>query len=454
MRTVSCVANPQLDAEGRVCGYVGVCMDVTASKESENRLRRYADELTTRGRELEAARAEAEAASLAKSEFLANMSHEIRTPMTAILGYADLLDEHTAGDEEAGRLLAVVRRNGRHLHELVNDILDLSRIEAGRMEVAAEECRVLDIIEEAMSVVAPRAEEKGLALRLEREFPLPVATRTDPLRFKQILVNLLSNAVKFTEEGSVTVRAGYREEPEPKLVVSVSDTGIGMREEQLASLFTRFSQGDESRVRRFGGAGLGLSISKKLANLLGGDITATSAAGEGATFTLEIAAPQAGDLARSLEDLPRRHGPQPPERAGFERDSLGGVRVLLAEDGEDNRRLVAHLLERAGAEVTTACDGVEAMRAVESESDPFDLIVMDMQMPNLSGFEAATALRERGVRTPVLALTACAMEGDRERCLAAGCDAYQPKPVDRRKLIEACAALVRSAAGSGNSYAA
>ncbi len=388
--------------------------------------------------QLEVARADAEAASRAKSEFLANMSHEIRTPMTAILGYADLLCEE--GDrplepEHRTDIVTTIRRNGEHLMSIINDILDLSKIEAGKLAVEARSASPADIVRGVVATLQPRAMDKGLPLSLRLE-SLPDGIATDPTRLRQILINLVGNAIKFTRRGEVritarciTSAAGLR------LQVDVADTGIGIAPEHLSSLFAPFAQADSSMSRRFGGTGLGLAISRRLAQSLGGDISVRSEVGKGSTFTLDVAAPPAPSLSAPV---PHAHaGPAPRSTA----------RILLAEDGEDNRRLFLHHLRSAGYTVDSVENGREAVeRVLASTADGrgFDLVLMDMQMPDMDGYAATRELRSRACRLPIVALTAHAMTGDRERCLAAGCDDYISKPVDKAKLLEACSHWIQA----------
>ncbi len=408
--------------------------DVTEREEDRRRLEDTSREL------LEMKNA-AEAANRSKSEFLANMSHEIRTPMTSILGYADLLDDELKmrsdiGAEQQG-LLGTIRRNGRHLLSILNDILDLSKIEAGKMAVERIGVSPVRAVEEAAALMRGRAEEKGVALRVEHVYPLPGKINTDPLRLRQVLVNLIGNAVKFTEEGSVTVRLSYADET---MRFDIVDTGIGMSAEQMARLFTEFTQADATVTRRYGGTGLGLSISRRLAQMLGGDVSVASEPGVGSEFTLRVSAQGAAGYGFVTTETELGGEPLVEQDGGEPRRVKG--RVLVAEDGPDNQKLIEHLLRKAGATVEVVKDGEEALRAVRDGARGYDLIVMDMQMPVMDGYTATRVLRDDGVETPVLALTAHAMEGDRQHCLDAGCDEYCAKPIERARFIALCADLL------------
>jgi signal transduction histidine kinase/CheY-like chemotaxis protein len=384
--------------------------------------------------------AAAEAANRAKSEFLANMSHEIRTPMTAILGYAELLQSPSQDDWR--EFVGTIRRNGEHLISVINDILDLSKIEAGKMTLESLECSAVELVQEVHSLLAPRAKAKGLTLRTSFAFPLPKVVHSDPVRIRQILLNLAGNALKFTEKGGATISVTMADAGDSRsmcgLSFAVSDTGIGIPPEQLASLFRPFTQSDSSTTRRFGGSGLGLSISRRLARMLGGDLVGTSEPGKGSTFTATVAAGvvQGAPMISRIEDAV----PSVCALPGSERLNLSG-RILLAEDGPDNRRLLTRFLEDAGATILQAENGrvaVDLVLAARGGQVPVDLILMDMQMPELDGYDATRALRGHGIQTPIIALTAHAMAGERERCLDAGCDDYLTKPIPRRRLIEAC----------------
>ena len=382
----------------------------------------------------------AEQASRAKTSFLANMSHEIRTPMTAILGYSDLMLAPTQTMSDRLNCLQVIRRNARHLTELINDILDVSKIEADRMTVEALPCDLPQLVVDVTSMLRSRAVEKGIALCVEFDGPIPRTIQTDPLRLTQILMNLVGNAIKFTERGEVRVTVRVIDLGDPaapggagrsRVTFDIADTGIGMTPDQLDRLFQAFVQADESMTRRYGGTGLGLVISQRLARLMGGDVTARSTPGQGSTFTVQI---DGGALA----GVPRLAGLtesvlQPAAEERPDEIRLAG-RILLAEDGPDNRHLITLLLTAAGAEVAVAENGriaVNMARAAE-----FDVILMDMQMPELDGYGAASELRRRGVTLPIVALTAHAMAGDREKCIVAGCTDYLTKPIDPELLLK------------------
>ncbi|TVS17167.1 MAG: PAS domain S-box protein [Gammaproteobacteria bacterium] len=419
--------------DGAARRMLGVRMDVTVLREALMR---------------------AEEASLAKGEFLANTSHEIRTPLTAIIGYADLLTESMGLPCDTRRHALAIERNAQHLLTVINDVLDMSKIEAGQMLV---ECLPFDpvaLLQEVVSLMEVRAAEKGLFLRVCYESALPVVICSDPTRLRQILLNVLGNAVKFTETGGVTVHVSCN--PSARgMCFRVVDTGIGMTqsEREKVTRFAAFTQADSSMSRRFGGTGLGLRISNALAGLLGGQIEVESEAGKGSSFTVTI---DTGDIdgveisplqmhtRATAAEIPLEGSHEtssPPVPAVETAQGLRGVRVLLAEDGPDNQRLIGFHLERAGAEVIVAENGLRAVELIESGasgSQPH-LILMDMQMPELDGYDATRRLRAQGYRRPVIALTAHAMAGDREKCLKAGCDDYLSKPIDRRRLVEICA---------------
>jgi len=401
--------------------------------------------------DIAAARESAEAATRVKSEFLANMSHEIRTPMSAILGYIDLMAEgcprqcRFARTERAAHL-ATITRNADHLLEIINGILDLSKIEADRLEVEGLRCTPQALLADVYALMKVRADQAGLSLEVSTDGRLPETIITDPTRLKQILINLVGNAIKFTKRGGVRVVARYPARPPQQaggprddlLQFDVVDTGIGVKPENLGAIFEPFSQADSSTTREHGGTGLGLAISKRLARLLGGDLSAGSSPGRGSTFSLTIATRIAGThLAGPATAVPEP-APPDPQPTPPASDRLA-CRVLLAEDGPDNRRLIETLLKQAGAEVFAVEDGQQAVQAVQaaaSEHRPYDVVLMDMQMPVLDGYGATRELRSRGYRGPIIALTAHAMTDDRRKCLEAGCDDYAAKPITRARLIE------------------
>jgi PAS domain S-box-containing protein len=396
--------------------------------------------LEDRHRALEEARVAAEAASRTKSEFLANMSHEIRTPMTAILGFAESLLDPELSESERLSAVYTIRRNGEHLLGLINDILDLSKIEAGRMTVERVPCSAFQIIAEVASLAKASAGAKNLLFDVECVGLMPETISTDPIRLHQILINLIGNAIKFTETGGVRLVARFVDGEEPMMQFDVLDTGIGMSPEQVARLFQPFVQGDSTITRKFGGTGLGLAISKRLATMLGGTIkVAHSEVGQGTGVRVTISTGPVDGV--KMVDDPKSATLALPEHLSTARTPMGRLdcRVLLAEDCLDNQRLITHVLRRAGAEVTIAENGqvaVEKSLMARDEGRPFDVILMDMQMPLLDGYQAASLLRQKGYRGPIIALTANAMAGDRDKCINAGCDDYVGKPIDRRKLAE------------------
>jgi signal transduction histidine kinase/FixJ family two-component response regulator len=396
----------------------------------------------------------AETANRAKSDFLANMSHEIRTPLTAINGFAELVLDYLherariADGSEIAELehyienLRIILRNGAHLIELVNDILDLSKVEAGKLGLEMGACAPMCVVTEVGQLLQSRIQEKNLSFRITQLTAVPETIQTDSVRLRQILYNLVGNSVKFTEKGEVAVEVSLIRTPKSdhaKMCIDVVDTGIGIASNQVARLFESFFQADSSTSRRYGGTGLGLSISKRLAQELGGDVALmTSELGKGSRFRLTFS-------TGSLQGIPlvKPAGGwsvktvQPPERPTLE-VSLSGYRVLLAEDGADNRALISFILKKAGAEVTVAENGQEAVQEVRRAMEyglRYDVILMDMQMPVMDGYDAVRVLRAEGYAGCIIALTAHAMQGDRELCLATGCDNYTTKPINRQRLL-------------------
>jgi CheY-like chemotaxis protein/anti-sigma regulatory factor (Ser/Thr protein kinase) len=375
--------------------------------------------------------------------------------MTAILGFADLLlmEEGTESPpSEKINSLETIKRNGEHLLEILNDILDLSKIEASSLRIERIRFAPTKIVADVIALMKVRADARRLELKSSFTGPIPETIESDPTRLRQILINLVGNALKFTEAGGVEISVRLLPDPQtPKggyLEFAVRDTGIGMTIEELGRLFRPFTQADASTTRRFGGTGLGLTISKRFADLLGGDLVAESEAGRGSTFTVTIA-------TGWLDGIPIS---QPAAGWGTSRSASarGNVavprlscRVLIAEDGIDNQRLLSFLLRKAGAEVEVVDNGLAAMQralGAQQEGKPFAVILMDMQMPVMDGYTSTSKLRVAGYPGVIIALTAHTMAGDRERCLAAGCDDYATKPIHGAKLIS----LILSSQGAAS----
>jgi len=430
------------NARGEATGTIGVVGDITERKEAEARLKQAKEqaeqmsrellEATTRANEMAA---RAEAANAAKSQFLANMTHEIRTPMNAIIGFSDILADQELSAEQKGHV-DLIRDSGRHLLGLINDILDLSKIEAGRFQVELRNCELATVLDSVEAMMRTLAEKKGLEFKVIKSPDVPDLMHTDSSRLRQCLVNLISNAIKFTQAGHVHVHVFLDgERSDPCLRLDVEDTGIGIPFEKQEAVFEAFAQADGTTTRKYGGTGLGLTITKKLIGLLGGTVFLRSQPGQGSVFSLTMPAgfcpldkPSAQESSM-LESV--------AEETHHTPDAQFCGRVLVAEDVQTNQILIKLLLERMGLDVTVVENGHEAVK--EATENSYDLVLMDVQMPRMNGHEATRQLRCLGVMLPIVALTAHAMKEDRQECLAAGCDDYLTKPIDRETLVEGLA---------------
>ncbi|MBC7741538.1 MAG: response regulator [Bdellovibrionaceae bacterium] len=394
---------------------------------------------------LELSKKEAVLANEAKTAFLANMSHEIRTPLGAILGFSELLAE--SSQTERPQYLETIRRNGNLLRTLVDDILDLAKVESTQFETEQIEISLKELISEIVDAFEPKTSEKNLGLMICFDCTDCDLIETDPIRLKQILINTLGNAVKFTEHGQVSLKVSAKSVPELsdklKLVIEVSDTGIGISAEQAQKLFKPFTQADSSMTRKFGGTGLGLVLSRKLAEALGGTLQLKrSTIGRGSTFEISIL------VGRVTENKVSQLNFYKQERNRQDQVlPLSNLRILVVDDSKDNQFLISRLLKNSGAEVQTADDGLLGVEAALKKN--FDLILMDVQMPRLGGLEATLKLRQQNYDKPIIALTANALKGDREKCLQAGCNDYLTKPIQRHELISTIATLSNGSATAG-----
>jgi CheY-like chemotaxis protein/nitrogen-specific signal transduction histidine kinase len=392
----------------------------------------YAHDITEKRQAEESARSAlleksaAEAANSAKSAFLANVSHEIRTPLTAIIGFSESLLDTDQNMQQRINAIHTIIQAGRHLLSVINDILDLSKIEASKLDIENLRTDIFTLVRDVHSLAGMHAESKGIALKVNYHFPLPAAIYTDPLRLKQILLNLVNNAIKFTEKGCVDLAVRLDSQRE-LLHFDVRDTGIGMDKEALARLFSPFSQADSSTTRKFGGTGLGLYLSRMLAEKLGGDITVSSTPGQGSHFSVSVATGALAHVALVMSPPSKTAIAQSPAAASIR--VMG--KVLLAEDNSNNQLLISHYLRKLGAEVTIANNGAEALE--QARAGDFDLILMDMQMPVMDGLEAIRQLRGSGYTRPIVSLTANVMQSDIENCLSAGSNDFLAKPIETEK---------------------
>jgi len=374
---------------------------------------------------------EANAASHAKSELLRNMSHEMRTPLTAIIGFAQVMkDDGESLDTAArGEFLSTILQSGSHLLELIDDMLDLAKIEANRIDLANDEVDVSKVVTDVLAMMKTRCEAKNLKLVADIDQLAPTLVYADERRLRQILLNLVNNAQKFSDAGNITIRVAVETSNLAnhfEVRFEVEDNGIGIAPDKLESIYEPFQQIDGTMTRSREGAGLGLAICQRFAELMGGKLEVQSEVGQGSKFSFQFTAAAVQDSEPI--STPSEPPPQPTS------DSLAGIRVLLAEDNPDTQRLVTYLLSKLGAQAETCENGQQAVDRLlgnsgdQMEHSGFDVVLMDMQMPVLDGYQATALLRESGYDKPVVALTAHSMQGDQAECLAAGCDDYLPKP--------------------------
>lgn len=419
--------------EGTITGLSVACIDVTERLRGEEALRR--------------ALAEAEVANAAKTRFLSNMSHEIRTPLGIIQGFADVALDPSATDEERRTYLTRIKSNAQSLTKLLGEILDLAKVEAGRISLEKIRFSLVELLRDLEDGLSLQAREAALALRFEFLGPIPHFVTSDPIRVRQVIMNLTTNALKFTEQGGVrvTVEALSLRDGTAQIRVDVSDTGIGIPAEQQAKLFQPFVQADSSTTRRFGGTGLGLNLSRSLARELGGDVVLAESRRQGGslfTFTFDagVVGPhefaEAGSRAVDRADVVR----------GPKEESLAGMRVLLAEDSSDNQTLFSLYLKDAGVTVEIAENGKVAVEKARGQT--FDAILMDLQMPQMDGYQATALLRLDGNRIPIVALTAYALKEERERALTSGFDEYLTKPIEAQLLMQTLARFYQGSATS------
>lgn len=418
---------PLTDSGGIISGLTVACIDVTERLKAELAIRKAMEQ--------------AELANQAKTRFLSNMSHEIRTPMGVIQGFADLALDDNSSPEERQNYLHTIKRNAAELTKLIGEILDLAKIESGHSKAESLRFSIHDLIQDVVSALSLQAKEKGITLSLNFKKPFPYYLTADPTRTRQILMNLISNAIKFTTRGGVKV-TGYvipqEDQKQSCVIFDIEDSGIGLAPEQSARLFQAFSQADNSTTRKFGGTGLGLDLSRRLANSMGGNVKLVeSQIGVGSTFRFSV---DAGVLSEA--DFRAEIKPKIEIKTSRFANRLSGLNVLLVDDSTDNQMLFSRYLKRAGAEVVVASDGIEAVEI--GSKIKFDVILMDVQMPHMDGYQATAKIRSLNILTPIIAITANALKEERERALQSGFTDYLTKPLEPTTLVRTLEQYLKS----------
>jgi two-component system, sensor histidine kinase len=417
-------AVPQKNSEGKIESWIGTSTDIDDRRQYEKKL-------------IDAQKL-AEAASLAKTQFLANMSHEIRTPLNAIIGFTDLMLDPSLSNEEKFNNLSIVRRNGYQLLKIVDEVLDISKVEAGGLEIENMETNLVTVVTEVKSLMNVLAIRKNIDLKFEVDKWIPDKVWSDSTRLRQILLNIVGNALKFTEKGHVHVifryvKKGQNGGSKDYLQFVVKDSGVGLDKAAIEKIFTPFSQADSSTTRLYGGTGLGLALARKLARAMGGDIWLDETApGKGSTFVIEVLAPPTLDHKK----ITHFFNSEPEDQVATENlgQNLKGRKILLVEDAVDNQLLITRFLQKSGAIIDIANNGEEGVK--KALANDYELVLMDIQMPLLDGYEATSRLRQAGFKKPILALTAHALNEEREKCLLTGCNGHLTKPINRQQLIE------------------
>ncbi len=428
-------ASPEVRRENEIVAWLGTGTDIHDRKQSEEKL-------------IEAEKV-AVSANLAKSHFLANMSHEIRTPLNAILGFAELILNPAQTETERIYSVATIRRSGHQLLKIIDEILDISKVEAGRLEIETVQVNLIALLSQLKSLLNVQALSKNLQLQFIFETPIPELIFTDPTRLRQILLNIIGNAIKFTSKGSVVIRCHWQkselsqpgQSKEGTLSFRICDTGVGIEAVQAEKLFKPFTQVDSSTTRKFGGTGLGLALSRQFAAAMNGNVTLESSKpNKGSTFLCEIKT-QCAEDSKMEASLIEKSLEQSRPFSDKDNQILAGIKILVVDDAPDNQVLISRFLKSAGAEVDVAGNGVEGVEM--AMAGDHKIILMDIQMPQLDGYEATASLRNQGYKPPIIALTAHAFKEERDRCISVGCTDHLTKPVDRRVLIDQVARLVK-----------